>query len=482
MEPHLSILDLLKQASKDAAELERENNDLRKEGTRSGTDLFDEVDELQAQVKTLSESNQRYKRRLRKLRKQEINREAADLVEGDSWIPGQATEHVRRCGVLSELALQLLRAFRDLMASNALEDKEECPICMEPLRVESAKSPDDGDMGKECATCSQCRQRYLHEDAETVRYTAAQQWDALLDIANKWTRMDTAQDKSDDEMEEDASEETESVMADNMGTPRAYAGAQAMEQENKLLRKQVEQLEEQLDAKVDGSGRSSSESNPLKRNRHSASELRVEVKQLQKQVRALQRLQVPAMNEPGDQERDFQADDSAHSLRKILREVSDLVEAATIDDDQSCDQCGKLLHVEKAHRLKIRPNPQKTKVEEMKCPTCDTVCLREDVEAVRFTEEQRWDHLLKVTRRWAKVDFRNRDAGSTDAENLEDDWIDDGETTEAGASSTARSDDRAHSALSSSPEPQKRAIESPTRLRKRARVSSEPEEDEQPFE
>lgn len=56
----------------------------------------------------------------------------------------------------------------------------------------------------ESVSCPSCRKEVPKEDMETVEYTASQQWDALLDVARKWARIDHRREMetSDEEAEE----------------------------------------------------------------------------------------------------------------------------------------------------------------------------------------------------------------------------------------------------------------------------------------
>ena len=127
------------------------------------------------------------------------------------------------------------------MALNALEETEECPICMEKLQVHKSMrfvhlvrssrlcpiKPDpyvaysltcehalcqgcffqlqrlnvqvDDDQLEERVSCPVCRQTVKCREVEVVRHTAATQWDALLNIANRWSRMDTGAGYDDED-------------------------------------------------------------------------------------------------------------------------------------------------------------------------------------------------------------------------------------------------------------------------------------------
>ena len=125
------------------------------------------------------------------------------------------------------------------MLENSVEENEECLICMEnlqprkcrrfvaliPLRPGDLTSvllygsfpcqhtfcdecvrklkPEPGE--PESIRCPQCRAVYEKDEAELVQYTASEQWDALLDVARQWAKMDVRRAESTSE-EEDAEE------------------------------------------------------------------------------------------------------------------------------------------------------------------------------------------------------------------------------------------------------------------------------------
>lgn len=119
------------------------------------------------------------------------------------------------------------------MSANCLEEDEECPICMETLEIDitvrygsivraSHESLVDLCLSFPCqhivcercfkrltpnsdtVKCPQCRDEHAREEIETVRYTAATQWDDLLKVARKFSVMDHR--ATDDTGEEDNEE------------------------------------------------------------------------------------------------------------------------------------------------------------------------------------------------------------------------------------------------------------------------------------
>ena len=71
--------------------------------------------------------------------------------------------------------------------------------------------PIPGDPQSESISCPQCRKVCRRDELELVEYTAPGQWDALLDVAKQWARMDTRRevDTSEEEDEEDFIDEGE---------------------------------------------------------------------------------------------------------------------------------------------------------------------------------------------------------------------------------------------------------------------------------
>ena len=120
------------------------------------------------------------------------------------------------------------------MLASSLEDKEECPICMTEMEVGKAlrcvlhrhvsvcflkcvRDPSsfscEHTFCKTCTSklapgyadsvvCPSCRKDIPKDDMEVVEYTASEQWDALLEVANRWATID---DVLDGESEDDDS-------------------------------------------------------------------------------------------------------------------------------------------------------------------------------------------------------------------------------------------------------------------------------------
>lgn len=75
-----------------------------------------------------------------------------------------------------------------------------CNDCLSKLRPVA-----EGDRDIESIRCPQCRELCQRDEPELVEYTASEQWDALLDVAKRWARMDTRRegDTSEEEDEEE---------------------------------------------------------------------------------------------------------------------------------------------------------------------------------------------------------------------------------------------------------------------------------------
>ncbi|KAI0329536.1 hypothetical protein GY45DRAFT_1324815 [Cubamyces sp. BRFM 1775] len=231
-----TLQSLLQRALGGAKELEREKATLRKQvealqnkldrvvetedvqlrpqrgKRRSGAtiaELTSEGNHLRKQVQRLEKLVEKQRKRIHELSIRELKNEAEDLVETAEFEVGDAAHKMRK----------LLRRFHDLMLENSLEEGEECLICMEVLQPRKCRSfpcqhtfcdecvgklnPEPGE--PELIRCPQCRAVSDREDAEVVQFTASEQWDALLDVAKQWAKMDVRRAESTSE-EEDAEE------------------------------------------------------------------------------------------------------------------------------------------------------------------------------------------------------------------------------------------------------------------------------------
>ena len=143
----------------------------------------------------------------------------------------------------------MLRHFHDLMAINTLDKDEECPVCLDamilkkcsryecrlyclisaPEIIQKASLPcqhlicntclpgickvdwsirstdSEAEQGEEVTKCPQCREQTPRTEVQLVHYTATQQWDELLDIAQQWAKTDLR--RADETSEEEDEEE-----------------------------------------------------------------------------------------------------------------------------------------------------------------------------------------------------------------------------------------------------------------------------------
>lgn len=195
----------------------------------SMTELLEQVRTLKADLKKLKKERKRDRRRIEKLKMKEINEDAANLKDAVFEV-GDSAYHMRK----------LLRRFHDLMLSTSLEEKEECPVCMEGLEPEKCASlPCDHTFCNDCMariskdleiiSCPHCRSEFKREEIETVKYTASQQWDELLEVAKAWAKVDRRREA--ETSEEEAEEEFIDDGQTEASTSEASASQQAPEPE-----------------------------------------------------------------------------------------------------------------------------------------------------------------------------------------------------------------------------------------------------------
>ncbi|KAI0776138.1 hypothetical protein BD413DRAFT_526771 [Trametes elegans] len=227
-----TLQSLLVRASGAVQELENENTALRKKvkalelrlarveddtpvqprrskrtASTAAAQLHSEMALLKKQVRRLKKSNEKYRKKYHQLSIKEVEDEVEDLLETADYEVGDSAHKMRK----------LLRRFHDLMLENSLDENEECLICFETLHPKKSRSlPCQHTFCNECVRrlwpepvepesirCPQCREVCARDEAELVELTASQQWDALLEVAKKWARMDVRREESTSE-EEDA--------------------------------------------------------------------------------------------------------------------------------------------------------------------------------------------------------------------------------------------------------------------------------------
>lgn len=163
------------------------------------------IRELKGRIRDLEKARRKDKKKIDKLRIQEAKADATELQD-DAELDVGDTAHTMR---------KLLRRFHDTIVSTSIEENEECPICMDTLQVHKCTSlPCEHTFcgscvskvspGSEAITCPQCRKLCRRDEIEIVQFTASQQWDALLEIAKVWAKVDLLrqEDTSEEEAEE----------------------------------------------------------------------------------------------------------------------------------------------------------------------------------------------------------------------------------------------------------------------------------------
>ncbi|THH05619.1 hypothetical protein EW145_g4662 [Phellinidium pouzarii] len=172
-----------------------------RKGKVSVQSLAAQVKRLSSEVVRLEKARERDKETIQELKNTEIEKEAAELK-------GEAENGIDD---LSEKMRKLLRRFFTLMITPSLEEKEECIICIDVMSMESVRSlPCQHVFCAECLDslkddiCPTCRASFSKCDVEEVAMTATQQWDALLDVATDWAKIDRHDDEEPEDTDEDS--------------------------------------------------------------------------------------------------------------------------------------------------------------------------------------------------------------------------------------------------------------------------------------
>ncbi|KAI0751106.1 hypothetical protein C8Q80DRAFT_1155544 [Daedaleopsis nitida] len=267
---------------------------------------------------------------------------------------------------------------------------------------------------------------------------------------------------------------------------RALKGAKSVERENKQLKNTVKALESKL-ARVQEADDIVIQ--PTKGKNVAQTADSKEVQRLKKQVSKLeksnekyrQRLHELSMREAKSEAKDlvedaeFEVGDSAHKMRKLLREFRELMETNTLGEKEECPIClDSPLQLKKCQSLpcqhivcndcvkKLKPEADgyADDVDSISCPVCRVVCRRDELEPLELTPSAQWDALLEVAKQWAKMDVRREE--DTTEEEAEEDFIESEQEA-----STRTSEER-----NSTPEPDEEALEpqTPSRLRRRNAV------------
>ncbi|KZT29350.1 hypothetical protein NEOLEDRAFT_1214906, partial [Neolentinus lepideus HHB14362 ss-1] len=176
-----------------------------KKGGPSAATLQAEIRKLKGEVRSLKSAKDKLRKRVEQLEVKETKREAAELNEDTEDAADDSSYHMRK----------LLRRFQDLMSETVLDENEECIICMEKLKPEETSSFPCEHLvcntclpqiapGSEVINCPQCRKLCNKSSIEVVYRTASQQWDALMEVAKKWAKMDLRREVSSSEEEAEA--------------------------------------------------------------------------------------------------------------------------------------------------------------------------------------------------------------------------------------------------------------------------------------
>ncbi|KAI0340762.1 hypothetical protein BDW22DRAFT_346726 [Trametopsis cervina] len=216
-------------------EVEHQPKPGKKGKATSVAQLQKQVVELKAKVRELDRARARDKRKIAKLQAKEVRRDVMDLEDQTEFEIGDSMKIMRK----------LMHKFYDLMLANSLEGTEECAICMSTMQVGDATSlPCEHVFCADCISqvastttdeddstfpCPTCRTRTRMDDTEVIEYTAAMQWDALLEVAKASAKLDRRRgelDTSEEEAEEYAretfidDEESEDASSDVLPTVR----------------------------------------------------------------------------------------------------------------------------------------------------------------------------------------------------------------------------------------------------------------------
>ncbi|KAI0774584.1 hypothetical protein C8Q74DRAFT_1201049 [Fomes fomentarius] len=239
---------------------------------------------------------------------------------------------------------------------------------------------------------------------------------------------------------------------------RATRGAKSLEQETEALRKKVKALETKLE-KVQQADDTTVQPRRSRRAAASVSNLQGEVHLLQDRVRKLEKskdkyrrkLHEMTMREAKTDvdelmdDAEFEVGDSAYKMRTLLRDFGDLMASNALGDSgEDCPICFEKLEPKHCKSFpcqhmvcetcaaKLKPEAEAEgyadEVDSVSCPECRTVAPRDELEVVERTATERWDALLAVATRWAKIDVRREE--DTSEEEAEEEFIDDGENEE----------------------------------------------------
>lgn len=162
------------------------------------------VKELEAKVRRLKKARALDRKKIRQLQLKEAHKDAKELQD----------EEVHGVPDVEHEVKKILRDFHRVISSPALDEREECSICVETMELEKCSSlPCQHIFCESCLSkigdgesisCPQCRRECNVESLEVVEFTATQQWDQLLEIAQRFAALEDrlGPDTSEEEEEE----------------------------------------------------------------------------------------------------------------------------------------------------------------------------------------------------------------------------------------------------------------------------------------
>ncbi|KZT36679.1 hypothetical protein SISSUDRAFT_928324 [Sistotremastrum suecicum HHB10207 ss-3] len=150
------------------------------------------ISELSAEVERLKEANLSQKKKISQLKRAEAKRELKDLTV--DW------ERVQDVDSLATQMRDILTKLNDIVTTPTLGEGEDCPICLEGLVVgETVSLPCEHPLGTDCyrkllkpgVTCPHCRTPFNPDDVEPITMTAIDQWDAILELMQQWSQINS---------------------------------------------------------------------------------------------------------------------------------------------------------------------------------------------------------------------------------------------------------------------------------------------------
>ncbi|KAJ7590869.1 hypothetical protein C8J56DRAFT_545297 [Mycena floridula] len=116
----------------------------------------------------------------------------------------------------------MLRKYYRLVSVATLDEGEDCPICLDPMKVEECSSlrcghqvcsmclaelTDDDNQ----AQCPNCREYSEIRETEIVKITEVDRWDKLTALAQNWVAFDQGLGEAGDEAQEDPREDADAT-------------------------------------------------------------------------------------------------------------------------------------------------------------------------------------------------------------------------------------------------------------------------------